>query len=279
MLRARGAARARNSSTRSITSARRAGGRKISTARSTALQAAVRCSPRMPKRATTSGYLQAAGPARRRDRAVDQRRRRRARDTGGAAATRCRAARGRSVPTRAIDSLRKSGRARPVVRRGAEQSWPRTDAERHRRGVDRDIQGADRARAARRHGAHQPWNGADAARRSRGGSRSAARGLRAAAGNCRGALQPRAGTEAAGRVSRPPRRSCAARTSSTRRCPKRPTRSASSCGRRDEADDAERAFRQAIARRPDYADAHYMLATILRQRGRSTTRSPSCARR
>ena len=37
------------------------------------------------------------------------------------------------------------------------------------------------------------------------------------------------------------------------------------------------ALRAAIARKDDYAEAHYMLGTILRQQGAPPTRSPSSA--
>ena len=76
------------------------------------------------------------------------------------------------------------------------------------------------------------------------------------------------GPEAEGRFRGRRWPSCAAPSRSIPRCTTRTTRWAWCSGRPGRPDEAVAAFRDAIARKPDLADAHYMLGTILRQQGR-----------
>ena len=69
-------------------------------------------------------------------------------------------------------------------------------------------------------------------------------------------------------TSRPPRASCARRWCSTRACPRPRSRSASCCGRPGARPEAMAPFRAAIAARPGYAEAHYMLGLVLQAGGR-----------
>ena len=95
----------------------------------------------------------------------------------------------------------------------------------------------------------------------------------------RGLLQPRHGPQAAGRL-RGRRGGVAPR----RRARSEPAGSALHAGRRALADRARRSGRRRLRarpsrRRPDYAEAHYMLGTILGSRAPPKPRSPSSAGR
>ena len=88
----------------------------------------------------------------------------------------------------------------------------------------------------------------------------------------RGVLQPRRRAEAARTTSRAQKRRCARAVDLAARWRTRRSRWASCCGRPVGPPRRSTMFRKAIARGPRYAEAHYMLGTVLAAGRRSTTR-------
>ena len=176
-------------------------------------------------------------------------------------------------PRGAVDVLRRAVALQPdaPTRRTpwASPSWTRGPARRRSRTLPRAAR-----RPSRRHvRPPQPRQRAPAPGRPRRRDRRLPRARARRARERRGPLQPGHGAEAEGRLRGRAGRARAARWRSIPRCTTRTTRWAWCSGRRGSADEAVAAFRTAIARKPDLADAHYMLGTILRQQGEPRRRA------